>query len=104
MTATKTRPKAKTAPDHPFLTVFRSGMGVIESTVVGLAEFPLGVAGSLGISDETTGRIRKGHTDLVHGINGSVDSLATGITDVAGKQLQVVSDVLGGFGKTAGKS
>jgi hypothetical protein len=105
MTTTKTRSRStKPAPapvDHPFLTAFRSGMGVVESTVVGLAEFPLGVARSLGVPEATTDKIRQGHTGLIHGFGESIDSLATGLTDVAGKQAGVFTEVLGTVGRMA---
>jgi Na+/H+-translocating membrane pyrophosphatase len=99
MTTTKTRSRptkaTATSVDHPFLTAFRSGMGVVESTVVGLAEFPLGVARSFGVPEATTDKIRQGHTSLIHGFGESLDTLATGLTDVAGKQAGVFTDLLG---------
>lgn len=73
------------------LSAYRSGMSVIESSVNFAAEIPLGVASTLGVSDESTDSLRDSHRTMVRGIHSRLDSVTSGVIDLAGKQASMVT-------------
>jgi len=74
----------------------RSGLGALESTTLTLAEVPLTVLTGLGVSSDTTDKAREGGRRVLHGVSGSIDTIATQTTGLAGKGVSLVTSVVGG--------
>ena len=78
-----------------FLKAYRTGIGAIESTVVGVAEIPLRVFSGLGLPDEATQTARDGQRKMFKGVNSTLDSVATQFVGVADKGAAQVVEVAG---------
>ena len=99
-----TQPKVdtttKTGSDGAFLSTFRSGMGVIEHTSLSAAEIPLKVLSTLGLPKQATDVAREGHRQMVHGIHGTLNAVATQTANATGKSVSLITGVVGGSSKS----
>lgn len=89
------RANAQGPSDGAVLGSFRAGMGFIEYTSLAAAEVPLKVLSTLGMPDAATNVARDSHTQMVHGIHGTLDFVASQTATLTGKGMSLLSGAVG---------
>jgi hypothetical protein len=77
------------------LRTLRGGMGALETGTMSVAELPLTVLSGLGVPKGATDAARKGSRSMLHGVNGTIDTLATQTFKIAGKGASLVTGAAG---------
>ena len=70
----------------------KTGLGVAEGMHQFAVEIPLNMLKVVGVSDEQTSALKDKHRSLLRGMYGSIDSVATQMTDVGEKQATLLAD------------
>jgi len=70
----------------------KTGLGVAEGMHQFAVEIPLNMLKVVGVSDEQTTTLKDKHRSLLRGMYGSIDSVATQMTDVGEKQASLLVD------------
>ena len=70
----------------------KTGLGVAEGMHQFAVEIPLNMLKVVGVSDEQTSALKDKHRNLLRGVYGSIDSVATQMTDVGEKQATLLAD------------
>jgi hypothetical protein len=70
---------------------FQAGLGVAENMHRFAVEIPLNMLPTFGVSEETTTELKDKHRNLLRGMYGSINSVATRLMDVGGKQEALVT-------------
>jgi hypothetical protein len=101
---TGTAPKAASAEptptptddvDNVFMSTMRSGMGALEFATLSAAELPLSVLHKVGVPESATDTAREGGRSMLHGVSGTIDTLASQTFKVAGRSASLMSGVVG---------
>ena len=103
---TKQAPRPKTAPaaesaaamddgSNFVLSTLRSGFGAMEFGTLAVADLPMSVLDKVGVPKSATDAARSGSRSMLHGVNGTLDSLATQTFKFAGQGASFVSGVVG---------
>lgn len=82
---------AKDDGGNAVLSVLRSGIGALEHGTMSAAEWPLSVMSGLGVPESATDKAREGSRQVLHGVNGTIDTLATQTFKIAGKGASLVT-------------
>lgn len=77
-----------------FLLAFRQVGDAFEQATLSAAEIPLNVLSTIGVPASATDAARAGGKQVVEGIHGTVDAVATGIADAVGTSAHAVSEVI----------
>jgi hypothetical protein len=77
-----------------FRDAFRTGMGAAENIQVAAAEIPLTILSGLGMSEDTTRAAREKHREMVRGLYGTIDSIASQVATVGAKQVSLLSNAI----------
>jgi hypothetical protein len=95
---TTTRSAPKTAPptevpeeSRGLLGMVRSTLKGVEGAAVGLTSLSTSVLSGVGLPDSASSTIKGGTEQMVHGVTGSIDAIASGSMKVAGKGFSLVS-------------
>lgn len=106
-TATPKKPAQPTAPkvdstsapagdsDNLFLSTMRSGMGALEFATLAVTDLPLNMLQKVGVPSAATDTARDGGRTMLHGVNGTIDTLASQTFKLAGKGASLVTGVVG---------
>ena len=100
--APKTQAKAKTtqasAPqpeptqgEGGLLGMVRSSLKGVEGAALGFTSLSTSVLSGVGLPDGASSTIKSGTEQMVHGVTGSIDAIASGSMKVAGKGFSLVS-------------
>ena len=79
----------------------KTGLGVAEGMHQFAVEIPLNMLKVVGVSDEQTSALKDKHRSLLRGMYGSIDSVATQMTDVGEKQATLLADGIRDLAKDA---
>lgn len=77
------------------LSTLRSGFGAMEFGTLAVAELPLSVLRKVGVPQSATDAAREGSRSMLHGVNQTLDSLATQTFKFAGQGAAFVSGAVG---------
>jgi hypothetical protein len=77
------------------LSTLRSGFGAMEFGTLAVADLPLSMLNKVGVPESATDAARSGSRSMIHGVNGTLDSLATQTFKFAGQGAAFVSGVVG---------
>ena len=80
---------------------FKTGLGVAEGMHQFAVEIPLNMLKVVGVSDEQTSALKDKHRSLLRGMYGSIDSVATQMTDVGERQATLLADGIRDLAKGA---
>ena len=79
----------------------KTGLGVAEGMHQFAVEIPLNMLKVVGVSDEQTSALKDKHRSLLRGMYGSIDSVATQMTDAGEKQATLLADGIRDLTKVA---
>ena len=79
----------------------KTGLGVAEGMHQFAVEVPLNMLKVVGVSDEQTSALKDKHRSLLRSMYGSIDSVATQMTDVGEKQATLLADGIRDLAKGA---
>ena len=70
----------------------KTGLGVAEHMHQFAVEIPLNMLKVVGVSDEQTTALKDKHRNLLRGMYGSIDSVATQMTEVGERQASLLAE------------
>jgi hypothetical protein len=70
----------------------KTGLGVAEHMHQFAVEIPLNMLKVVGVSDEQTTALKDKHRNLLRGLFGSIDSVATQMTEVGERQASLLAE------------
>jgi hypothetical protein len=73
-------------------STLRTGLGVAENMHQFAVEIPLNMLKVVGVSDEQTSALKDKHRNLLRGMYGSIDSVASQMTEVGERQAAQLAD------------
>ena len=79
----------------------KTGLDVAEGMHQFAVEIPLNMLKVVGVSDEQTSALKDKHRSLLRGMYGSIDSVATQMTDAGEKQATLLADGIRDLTKVA---
>lgn len=83
------------ADGNAVLSVLNGATGALEAGTMSVAELPLSVLSGLGVPASATDAARNGTRSMLHGVNGTIDTLASQSFKMAGKGASLVGGVVG---------
>ena len=73
-------------------STLKTGLGVAENMHQFAVEIPLNMLKVVGVSDEQTSALKDKHRGLLRGMYGSIDSVASQMTEVGERQATLLAD------------